>query len=486
MEEKENFSLDEVSLYSILRDLVVHLWVIVLAGVSAWLAVGGVAQLCYVPEYSSTAIMAVSAKGTQVSIYSNLLVTNQMAGVIGEVFASNVLRQEIQEELDEPLVDTEIQANVIEETNLLTVQVTAPTPKMAHQVLGLAIANYENVSDYLFSNASLHVLQQPTVPAFPSNPSNFAHLQKMGALGAMAVVAVICVACTLFRPTVQTPESARRNVDEELLGIIPYEWKWKALKEAVLRPKRALLLTHPRVSMAFAEGCRRMTTRLEFRLKRHRHKVLLVTSVGENEGKSSIAINVALALAEKGRKVLLLDGDLKKPAIHKILELPPNEEQTLKQYLTGTVTPEKLIQREPASGLYVVQAGEKFVSDGAKGAQMVIRRLVQEYAKTMDYIVVDSAPMSVSSDTEYLLAAVDSVLFVVRQDWCSSEIINEKILTIRQHKVSIAGVVLNAVHPLSLNLDGRSNYYKYARTYGKRQRGEVAHEHRTRTQTGRD
>ena len=95
MGEMKEFNLDEISLFSILRDVVKIYWVILLAAVTAWFAVTGVEGLIYVPEYTATATLAVSARGSSSNAYSSLTLTNQMAGVFSEVFDSNVLRERI-------------------------------------------------------------------------------------------------------------------------------------------------------------------------------------------------------------------------------------------------------------------------------------------------------------------------------------------------------------------------------------------------------
>lgn len=476
MEEKELFQWDEVSLYAILRDLVLHSWVIVLAGLSVWIGIGSVAQLRYVPEYTSYATMAVTAKGADISIYSNLMVTTQMTEVIGEVFSSNVLREKIAQDLGVGEITGEIEASVIPETNLLTVQVTAPTAKQAHQILWSAINHYEGVSDYLFTNATLRVLQQPSVPTAPSNTPNVGHAQKLGSAGAMVLVALCCVAFTVFRPTIQTTLSAQRNLDGDLLGSIPFEWKWKSLRELLRRKKRGLLLCHPGVSMAFSESYRKIATRLEFRMRRHQHKVLLVTSVGENEGKSSVATNIALALAEKGRRVLLLDGDLRKPAIHKVLELPSSGVTTVQEYLSDQATAESLAYYDAPNKLFVLPSGDGHITDGVRGNAQKLHQLIQKFAETMDYVIIDSAPMSVTSDTEYLLDVVDGVLFVVRQDWCGADAINDKLETLRQRQVKVEGLVLNAVHPLTLHAGGGERYYGYGKKHHQYHGVEAEHE----------
>lgn len=166
MEERELFRWDELSWYSVLRDLVINLWVVVLAGFTVWMGVDSVVQLRYVPAYTSYATMAVTAKGSDISIYSNLTATTQMAEVIGEVFASNVLREKVVEELAVTEFDGEIKAEVIPETNMLTVQVTAPTAKQAHQGLWSAINHYSlnGYSEKLTDQGRMLFLENYTGP----------------------------------------------------------------------------------------------------------------------------------------------------------------------------------------------------------------------------------------------------------------------------------------------------------------------------------
>ena len=94
----------------------------------------------------------------------------------------------------------------------------------------------------------------------------------------------------------------------------------------------------------------------------------------------------------------------------------------------------------------------------------------------MDYIIVDSAPTAVTSHTEYLLQAVESVLFVVRQDWCGVDAINDKLEILRQNNVRIQGIVLNAVHPFGFGSRSQERYYGYGRRTRGNKKLEAEHE----------
>ena len=111
--------LEDFNLRSVCVDLLKNFWVILLAVLAAWFGIAGVYQLRYVPEYTASATVAVSSRGNSGSVYSSLSLTNEMAGVLGEVFQSDALKNTIMEDLGWDHFDGELGASVIAETNLM-------------------------------------------------------------------------------------------------------------------------------------------------------------------------------------------------------------------------------------------------------------------------------------------------------------------------------------------------------------------------------
>ncbi|MGI6012030.1 MAG: polysaccharide biosynthesis tyrosine autokinase [Ruminococcus sp.] len=463
MGERKEFNLDEISLFSILRDVVKNCWVILLAAVTAWFAVTGAEGLLYVPEYTATATLAVSARGNNSNAYSSLTLTNQMAGIFSEVFDSNVLREKIAEDLGQESIEGEISSSIIEETNLITLQVTSVNPRQAYLIIQSAIENYDTVSDYLFSNAVLRIVQEPTVPVSPSNVLNLSRLRRLGMLGAAALTGCLIVLVSVLRFTVKTKDSARRNLDGRVLETIPYENKNKTLKGLFRRGNKSILITSTLVSAGYVEAVRKLATHLDHRMRRKKQKVIMVSSVAENEGKSSTAANLAIALAEKGKKVMLIDTDLKKPAQYKIFGRPGNTQSSLTDYLEGKVPLNKVMFYEKQFGIYRV-----FQKSGVHNSVKYLdsdymRKLISSGRKVIDYLILDSSPMSLASDTELLMKMTDTVLMVVRQDWTDIRAVNDTVDNIRQSGADFSGFVLNAFH--REQLFQRSHEYRY---YGYR------------------
>lgn len=435
--------LEDFNLRSICVDLLKNVWVILLAVWAAYLGVAGVYQLGYVPEYRASATVAVTSKGNSGSVYSSLSLTNEMAGVLGEVFQSDALKNKIKEDLGWETVDGELGAAVIDETNLLVLSATAKTPRETYLMIQSAIKNYDSVSDYLFSNARLDMVKEAAVPYTPSNTPNIRRVQKLGMLAAGGVAAAAIALVSFLRFTVKTKETARRQLDGHVIGTVPFERKFRTVKTAMKKRKRALLISSSLHSMAFHESVRKVSTVLEHHMKRRNQKILMVTSAEENEGKSSMAANLALAMAEKGKRVLIIDSDLRKPALYKIFDRDKGNGHSLSEFLEGACKIQDVIVREK-SGIFAVFQYRSSKQSGRDLNGERMKQFLRQCRELVDYIIIDTPPMNLATDAEILLGEVDTAVVVVRQDWSDIGVINDVSDVIHQSDTDFAGYILNA------------------------------------------
>ncbi len=442
MEEKW-IHLDEINLHSLLLLLLKNLWVIIALCISALLCYTSVCKLVYSPSYTSSATFMVSAKDST-SAYNSLTTTQSMASVFVEVFQSNVLREKIQEKMPDQHFDGTINTVTIPETNLLIVTVTSEEPDVSFQALNLLVENYSSISDYVFSNAQLEVIKDPVVPVAPSNPldveSNYPLVLLISVIFAVGGI----VALYLLHKTVKTPRSARRKLDARLLRTINHENKNKTLRSKLRRRNNAPLITNSLIKKDFIEDNLSLCSAVEYHMRKRGHQVILVTSVGENEGKSTIAANLALALSEKGRRVALLDCDFRKPSLHKIFDMPTEKEKTLTSYLLEEETdPLSCIIENKKHGIFlgVSQNSGKSVTKLLNNGRLHV--LLQQVRTQMDYIILDTPPMLAAADTEALAAMVDTALLVVRADFMPTDSVNNGLERLRKSAPDVCGFVLN-------------------------------------------
>ena len=450
MEEK-SIHFDEINLHGLVLLLVKNLWVIAALCISAILCYTSVCKLAYTPSYTSTATFMVSAKDAT-SAYNSLTTTQSMASVFVEVFQSNVLREKIQEQMPDQRFDGTINTVTIPETNLLIVTVTSAEPDISFRALNLLVDNYSSISDYVFSNAQLEVIKDPVVPVAPSNPLDVESKYPLVLLisGFLAVGGIVVL--YLLHDTVKTPKAARRKIDARLLRTINHERKNKTLRSRLLKRNSAPLITNPLIKKDFIEDNLSLCSTLEYHARKQKQQVLLVTSVGENEGKSTVAANLALALSEKGRRVALLDCDFRKPALHKIFDTPVEKGQSLTSYLLQEdADPSPYLTESKKHGILLgvsyasTRSVTKLLSNG------MLPLLLQQLRAQMDYIILDSPPMLAAADAEMLAAFADTAVLVVRADYMPTNSINNGLDRLRKNAPEVCGFVLNNYHTSLFN-----------------------------------
>lgn len=445
MEEKA-IRFDEINLHGLARLVLKNLWVIAAFCISALLCYTAVSKLTYTPSYTSSATFMVSAKDAT-SAYNSLTTTQSMASVFVEVFQSNVLREKIQGQMPDQHFDGTINTVTIPETNLLIVTVASEAPSLSFRALNLLIDNYSTISDYVFSNAQLEVIKDPVVPVTPSNPLDVESGYPLVLLVSGFFVVAGIVALYLLRDTVKTPKAARRKIDARLLRTINHEKKNKTLQSKLRKRNSAPLITNSLIKKDFIEDNLSLCSAVEYHARKRDQQVILITSVGENEGKSTIAANLAVALSEKGRRVALLDCDFRKPALHKIFDIPVEKENALTSYLLQEKT-------SPLSCLTESKKHGVWLGGSQSSAKNVIKllnngklpELLQQLRSRTDYIILDTPPMLAAADAEVLATMADTALLVVRADYMPTDSINKGLDRLRKSAPEVCGFVLNNYH----------------------------------------
>ena len=454
-------------LHSLLRDLKKNLWAIVLAGLIAIMGTYIASHSVYAPTYTSNATLVVRAKVGTSGAYTNLSVSSEMANIFTEVFKQPSIKHLAAAYLGEESFNGQISASVLGETNLLTLSVTADDPELAYRLLCAVLEIYPDVSDAVFTNAVIDVMQSPEVPAAPSNYlSNSRTLTFM--LFACCFECGLIVLISVLRGTVKNEVVFADYVDAKLLGTVTHEIPHVSLKEKILRKKRALLISDGYSSLKFSEDYQKISTKMEHIKKISKNKIFAITSVSENEGKSTSAANIAIALSGRGYRVALIDLDIRKPSVFKIFEywgVPFLEIVSLFRKAPEITSDFLEHFRYKDSDLFLFMNSH---SNNAN-ADWINSKLVSEWihviAAEMDFVILDTAPMAVSADAATLSEISDQTILVVRTDRVAIEDINDAAMTINASGGVLTGCILNDVYQsfTFFNLIGTDagGYYKY-------------------------
>ena len=200
----------------------------------------------------------------------------------------------------------------------------------------------------------------------------------------------------------------------------------------------------------------------------------MISSVAENEGKSTVSANLALAMAQISKKVVLIDMDFRKPSLYKILNLQDGDFHEFSEYLKEIKTDDQadyegavntLLYKVPGSELATV-LNRKSIPQAVEKHSNFIKGVVDALGHYADYVIVDTAPTSLVSDAEELAGMADTSLLVVRQHWTEARDINDTIDALGG-KERVIGCVFNNVHKTGLG--GNTGYgygYGYSHGYG--------------------
>lgn len=465
MEQDELIRLDEINIRILIKDLLKNLIFILMAAAAGVLVVSSVMEWRYKPEYTSSATLAVMARGGSGNSYSNLNTANSMAEVLSAVFKSSVMKTEIVKAAGEEAENAQISATLIPETNLFVLKVTAENPEMTYSVIQTVLENYHSVSDYVFSNAVIEVITNPSIPMWPSNMVNTRKYKMAGAAVGFLAATALFLLCSLLRKTVKSVNEGKRKIEGKCIGIVNHEVKNRTILTRLRRANKGLLITNPTAGFGFVEEFHQLAVRVDYEMSKNKQKVLLVNSVAENEGKTTVAVNLALALARRNKKVILMDLDLHKPAQYKMFDLRNFEENGLLAYLRGEEeSMAKVFRQDERNRLIQVLNKEAVGNSLGLIENDRLKWLLKVARDSVDYVILDTAPFSVATDAQRINELCDASLLVVRQDMAQAVDVNDTIEMLQEGNSDFLGYVLN---DFDNRLGGGSGYgYGYGR-YGR-------------------
>ena len=262
----------------------------------------------YHPMYQTSAILSVStgAEDGSYSFYADSSATERVVDTFSYILNSEVMSEQLRLELGGALGGS-VRAEFVDGTSLFALIATSADPQKAVDLINAVITVYPQVSTPILGNTQLKVIESAPLPTEPYNSiSGFSGVVPNAVTGALIGLAVI-VLYALARSTVANSDDVKKMVNLKCLAKVPRVAQ-KARKSGKMH---GLLITRETHS-GFRESFHLLRARLTRQLSPD-DKIILFTSSVPSEGKSSIAVNTALSLAREGRRVLLMDADLRHP-----------------------------------------------------------------------------------------------------------------------------------------------------------------------------
>lgn len=405
----------------------------------------GYKRLTYAPYYvaSSTFTISSSISSENSNTYVENAAANQMAKSFPYILKSGALKSVVAEDLGLQSVPGKIEAEVMENTNLFTLKVTASDAQTAHKVLQSVVKNYPSVAEFVIGSSKLTLMDETGVPTSPANPFSFRHEIIIGILIGIFLCILLDLLLAFGKNTVKKEEDFKKLFHIKSLGIMP---RAKFHKRRT-KTEELVVLDNPRLPRNFLESARTVRRRIERARKETGMRSFLVTSAMPGEGKSTVSANIAIALAMKGYRVILVDADLRNPSTAKVLGMTEQSIGTL-EVMKGEAAIGDAVQQYKDTSVMVL-AGSNPIQDTStvlSGKNM--RQFVKELEAQADFVIVDTPPSALLSDAAIVAQYVDGAVFVIRQDYTDVDRILEGMEILSGSGVTINGCILNDVNKL--------------------------------------
>lgn len=455
--------IDLISLWNRFAKSLKRTWLLVLV---LTLLLAGVnfirARKSFTPVYECKVIFSVGSGYATDDVFTSsffydAVTAQSMADTFPYLLRTDFMRDLIIERLDKGYINGSITTSILPSTNMLELKVTSSNAQDAYDILSAVVDSYPQAAVYMVDNPLIFMREEPTVPTTPVNSFSGADSLKNGAVMGLVLGLGITAVLTLLTQNVGRPEELKKLINLPIVASIPLVTKKKRRSN-----DRGLITGDDDAGLS--EALRGLRTKVRKQLEERDGKVVLLTSTIPGEGKTTISANLALSLAQEGHRVVLVDADLRNQTIGRLFGSGQKSVGLMECLKSSNVNVLECLRKAPNSDLYYLSGAstkKRHYSIDAKG----VRRVLDHLSQYFDYVVVDTPPCGLVSDTSLFSRYADCVLYVVKMDYASQNQITDGVTGLYQRDVPLTGCIVNGA-AISRHRYGYGYGYGYGSKYG--------------------
>ncbi|WP_422741865.1 polysaccharide biosynthesis tyrosine autokinase [Mycobacterium sp. WMMD1722] len=443
-------------------------WITVCVTIVVVVLGGVLLTLLTTPMYqASTRLFVSTSSGSSLSdVYQGNRFSQERVISYAELLMGETLAQRTIDKLDldedANTLRENVKATVKPDTVLINVAVLDESPVRARDIANALsdefvtmVRELETPEDGAAPESRVVVEQRASIPEKPVVPKTARNLAVALGLGVISGVGLAVLRDRLDN-TVKDRKTLEAITGTGVVGNIPLD------KER----RRHAAISFETDNSPIAEAFRKVRTNLQFLAVDNPPRVIVVTSSVPSEGKSTTAINIALALAEADHQVVIVDGDLRRPMIHKYLDVVgPVGFSTV---LSGAADLSEALQKTQYTGLTVLSSGAIPPNPSELLGSQAARKLLNELRAEYDYVIIDSTPLLAVTDAAILAAGADGVLVMASYGRTKRDQISHAVQSLE----SVAAPILGAVLTMTPTRSNASYGYGYG-YYGEPQTSAV-------------
>lgn len=461
----------------LLKTLLKRLWIMLLCA-----AIGGGGMYLYVVKkvpdtYTAFATFYVYNSNPNLINYqytstSDLNTATRLMETYMVVIRSNkvldVIAERLNGEYSTQFIANSISLGSVSGTEVMRVNVTTTDPDLSMRICN-AMADTAPAELLRVVNAgSVEVIDYATLPAGPDNKGAMKKA-LIGAFAGAALAAAVIFLFFLLDHRVHDESDLTDRYAVSVLGTIPdLTMRFPSDKITRARPRKSAkrktqrYLLSETTSPAVVEAYRMLRGNLRFAMSKGKQQIIIVSSAVPGEGKTTVCSNLAVICAQDGRRILLIDADLRKPRQAVQLGVP-NLACGLTTVLQGIDSFENAVQHNLKSGLDFLPAGAIPPNPSELLGSPAMEALLDRARFEYDTVIIDTAPVNVVGDALLLSGYGRALLFIVKQDFSDEKEIDQALHAIEFSGTELLGFVMTNMHIKSKH--GSKHYAKYYRSY---------------------
>jgi len=471
-EEKKSSYDEENGLEPIIKLIrqVLNKWWLIVAFVLAFSVAGfGIAKITYTEEYTSGIIFNVSNKDKEITGSAGLYTTasdaqasttlaNNFKTLIqtGNDFITkvqNIVESTTGQEYSKDNLRGAISVEVVPDTTLIRVTVKSGDEELTYAVASAIQSVYPEIAKDVFPTADISVADNATKAKLASDSSTLIYT-ALGLLMGAGLAVVIILITAKIQNKLLSPDDIKSNFNINILATVSdIKSKGKNKNE-----RTRLLITDKNVGLPFIETFKLIRTKIENVKLKKGYSVFCITSSTESEGKTTCSTNTALSLAKGGKSVLLIDADLRKPAVCKTLGISVEGEKGIYDIVTGKKTFEESVKYIEKLNLYLLVASAAVQDPSETLASEAMANIIKQARENFDYVIVDCPPAGVVADAAIVANYTDSVIFVTSENRVAIPQIEYALSDLTTAKAEILGCIYNRAGSGNVNFGGKSGY----------------------------
>lgn len=473
----------ELTLKDILHTLKNGIVIIIVVSILCMAGLGAYTYFFVKPEYTATARMYVYVEDSEQNMSisaNNVAVSKSLVDTVLVILESKPVLEQVKEELAKKNSDfyskvsikqlrTALDGEPVNKSETITLTATTTSAVASAEILNALVDVAPSGIKNVIKSASVETIERADVPTKANWP--VVRNAILGLLLGAAVTIIFLIFKSMIDNVLHGYGDLSKRFEYPALGVVPQNEN--AIKGVSARQRNSRTVAHAVFGGKFLidedtpfpiiEAYKAARTNVFYLPIEDRCKKLAFTSAISGEGKSINSVNLAVLLAQAGKKVLLIDADMRKPKVKAYLGL--SNETGLSEYLAGIVdAPE--IRKSEKYGFDVISSGKSSKSSVELLVTSRMPALIKSMEEKYDYIIIDTPPVNLVTDAVAISDLVSGYILSVRADYTRIDEMNKVLESIKQVNGRVFGFMLVGINPKT-DTYGKyySNYTNYSNSY---------------------